>query len=177
MGKATTNIIYSQKFFDVEERNFLLPHGINKKYSIVHRRPISVIFPLEDDKNLYLILQYRHLFGKRILEAPAGHIDNGETSLDGAKRELREETGLEARSWKKIIEYDSSGSVIESHVSIFLARNLKRGTALPEDYEDIKLIKISLEEAVKKVMSGEISTSSTIIGLLLLDKAYKENKL
>ena len=177
MGKTTSNIIYSQKFFEVEEKIFSLPHGISKKYSIVHRKPISVILPFEDDKNLYLISQYRYLFNKRILEAPAGHIDNGETPLDGAKRELKEETGLGALDWKKIIEYDSSGSVIESHISIFLARDLKKEDSSLEDCEDIKLVKISLEDAVNKVMSGEISTASTIIGLLLLDKMYRKGKL
>lgn len=175
--KNANKIIYSHKFFDVEDKNFLLPKGRIKRYSIVRRKPISAIIPLIDKDNLYLISQYRYLFNKRILEIPAGHIDKGESALDAAKRELREETGLVASNWQKLIDYDSSASVIKSHISIFLATKLKKQAADPEDYEDIKLVKISLKDAVNKIISGEITTASTIIGLLLIDKMYKEGRL
>jgi len=175
--KNADKIIYSSKFFDVEEKNFLLPQGVSKKYAIVRRKPISVIIPLIDADNLYLILQFRSIFNRWILEAPSGHIDKGESALDAAKRELKEETGLVASDWQKLIEYDSSGSVIDSHVSIFLARKLKKQKASPEDYEDIKLVKMSFDKALEKIVSGEISTASTIIGILLLDKIKREGKI
>jgi len=171
------NIIFSQKFFDVIEQNILLPNGGKRKYSIVKRSPISVVFPFSDKPELYLISQFRYLFNKKILEAVGGHIDDGETPLEAAKRELKEETGLIASSWKEILEVETSASVIKSSVHMFLAKGLMVDKPNPEEGEEIKLVKMSIENAIKKIMDGEIKTASTIIGVFLLDKLNKEGRL
>lgn len=177
MDKSSKNIVYSQKFFDVEEENLILPNGKSKKYDIVHRKPISTVFPLTEHNELYLILQYRHMFSKNILEAVSGHADEGEEAIDAAKRELAEETGLSAGNWRKILEFYSSASVINSHNTVFLAKDIVLGVASPEDDEDIKIVKISIKKAMEKVLSGEIKTASTIIGIFLIDKMQREGRL
>ena len=171
------NIIFSQRFFEVKKQNILLPNGEKREYSIVERRPISVIFPASDKLELYLISQFRHLFNKKILEAVAGHIDTKETPLGAARRELKEETGITASSWREILEFETSASVIRSNVHIFLAKGIKIGKPNPEEGEEIELVKMSIEEAIKKIMNGEIKTASTIIGIFLLDKLNKEGRL
>src|SRR3989338_5846318 len=115
------NIVFSQRLFELIKQKILLPNGKEREYSIVQRRPISVIFPLSGKHELYLISQFRYLFDKKILEAVAGHIDDGETPLESAKRELKEETGLMASNWSEILEVETSASVIKSIVHIFLA--------------------------------------------------------
>ena len=177
MENSSKNIVYSQKFFDVEEEHIVLPGGKKRVYSTVRRKPISVIFPLLENYDLYLISQYRHLFKKNILEAIAGHADGKETPIDTAKRELVEETGLSAKKWDKIIEFNASASVIDSYTTVFLARDIMEGLPSPEEDEDIKLVRVPLKEALDKVLSGEITTASTIIGILLLDKMYREKRL
>lgn len=177
MDKSSRNIVYSQKFFDVEEENLILPNGKSKKYGTVHRKPISTVFPLTEQNELYLISQYRHMFRQNILEAVSGHADEGEEAIDAAKRELTEETGLFAGNWRKILEFYSSASVVNSHNTVFLAKDVVLGVASPEDDEDIKIVKISIKKAMEKILSGEIKTASTIIGVFLIDKMQREGIL
>ncbi len=171
------NIVFSQRLFKVKKQKILLPSGKEREYSIVERQPISVIFPISDKLELYLINQFRYLFDKKILEAVAGHIDDKETPLEAAKRELKEETGITASDWKEILELETSASVIRSNIHIFLAKEIKLGKPNPEEGEEIELVKMSIENAIKKIMDGEIKTASTIIGVFLLDKLNKEGKL
>lgn len=168
------NTVFSQRLFKVKEQKILLPNGKEREYSIVERRGISVIFPISDKLELYLIRQFRYLFDKKILEAVAGHIDDGETPLEAARRELKEETGIIALDWKEILELETSASVIRSSIHIFLAKGIKIGKPSPEEGEEIELVKMSIENAIKKIMDGEIKTASTIIGVFLLDRLNKE---
>src|SRR3989344_7514089 len=131
------NIVFSQRLFKVKEQKILLPNGKERKYSVVERQPISVIFPISEKLDLYLISQFRYLFDKTILEAVAGHVDDGETPLKAAKRELKEETGITALDWKEILEFETSASVIRSSVHIFLAKGIKVGKPNPEEGEKI----------------------------------------
>lgn len=167
-------VVYSSKYFDVREE---LSDSNKISYSTVYRKPIVIIFPITDDGEIYLISQYRRLFNEKILEAVAGHQDEGENALEGAKRELSEETGISAAKWENIFEFYSSGSVVKSAHQIFVARELELGVASPENDEDIKIVKLSIDEAMEKVLSGEIKTASTIIGLFLIERLFKENKL
>jgi 8-oxo-dGTP pyrophosphatase MutT (NUDIX family) len=169
--------IYKARFFEVKEQEVLLPNNKKHVYSIVERRPTVNIFPLTNTHNLYLISQYRVMFGKRILEAVAGHVDENETSLAAAKRELREEVGMWASHWEEISRIEKSASVIKETSHLFLAYDLEKGIANPDAGEDIQLVKLPLKEAVARVMSGEINNSATMIGILLLDNLKRNKKL
>lgn len=162
--------VYKAKFFEVKEEKVLLPN--NKKHTLatVERRPTVNVFPLTDTNDLYLISEYRQMFKKRILEAVAGHIDENETSLAAAKRELKEEIGMSAFQWEEIARIQKSASVIKETSHLFLARDLELGKPEPEEGEDITLVTLSLKEAAAKVMNGEINSAATIIGILMLDK-------
>ena len=169
--------IYKARFFEVKEKVALLPNNKKHIYATVERRPTVSVFPLTDRNDLYLVSEYRQLFEKKILGAVAGHIDENETSLVAAKRELKEEVGMSAYQWEEIARIEKSASVIKETCHIFLARDLERGKPEPEEGEDIELVKLSLKEAATKVMSGEINNASTMIGILILDKLRSEKKL
>ncbi len=169
--------IYSSKFFKIVEQEITFPNQKKKIHDVVERKSTVTIFPVTPSYDLYLISQYRTLFGKYVIEAISGHIDKNELPLNAAKRELKEEAGLIGHEWKEIGRIENSGSVIKSMMHLFLVRDLEEGKASPDETEDITLLKISLDEAVKKVMLGEINISSSVIGILFLDKMRRERKL
>ena len=99
---------------------------------------------------------------------PAGRIDPGETELTGAKRELLEETGFTAKSWKRILKFHASPGFLAETMAVFLARGLKAGTAQPEADEVIAVTFVPLSKALKMVKTGQISDAKTICGVLWL---------
>lgn len=168
--------VYRSKFFEVTEQNVSINEKIHK-YSNVRRLPISIIFPFSDKDEIFLISQYRLFYKKRIIEAVAGHVDEGERALTAAKRELGEETGIEAEQWEEFSRVDSSASIIKSVSHFFLCKNLTFGSEKPEEGEDIKVVKMPFAQSVEMVLKGEVSNMPTAYGILLLDKLRKEKMI
>lgn len=169
--------VLKAKLFEVEELELSYPNGKTTSHLIAQRSPSVCVFPITKNFDIYLISQYRYLLGKETLEAVAGFIDEDETALKAARRELKEEAGIEASQLEEIARLNLSSSVFIIMSHLFLAKGLEVGRAMPEEEEDIKLIKMSIKEAVKKVMSGEISDASTVSGILLLEVFRRDKKL
>lgn len=112
--------------------------------------------------------QYRHAAQSMMWELPAGRIDDGETSLTAAKRELLEETGYSARQWKRILHFYVSPGFLDETMTIYLARGLKAGVAQPEADERISVKFFLLSEAKQMAMHGRIQDAKTISGILWL---------
>ena len=119
-----------------------------------------------DEKNVYLIEQFRYVLGRKTIEVASGGIESNEEPLDAAKRELKEETGIEAKEWLNFGKINPLTTVIDSTNYLFIAKNLTFSKANPEGTENIKLIKISLEKAINWVMEGLITNSLTAILIL-----------
>ena len=177
MKIVTEKVVYKAKYFEVRKQKVVFPNGRKHVYEVVERRPTVSVFPLNTRYNVYLISQYRHMFGKRILEAVSGHVEENETALAAAKRELKEEAGILAYQWEEVTRIQKSASVIKETSHIFLARDLEEGEANPSEGEDISLLKLSLKEAVAKAMNGEINHAATMIGIFILDRLKREKKL
>lgn len=148
-----------------------------KEYYSVYRTPAVMVFPLTDSYEVYLISQYRYFYKSYVLEAVAGYIEKGESTLKAAKRELQEEAGLTASHWEELLRTDLAASIIKATLHVFLARGLDQTEYNREIGEDIEVIKMPLELAVQKAVNGEINDAVSVVGLLLLDKLRKEKKL
>jgi len=99
-------------------------------------------------------------------ELPAGRIDEGETPLTAAKRELIEETGFRARRWKRILHFYVSPGFLDETMTIYLAEGLEAGDAELEADERIATQFFSLSEAIQMALNGRIKDAKTISGIL-----------
>jgi len=96
----------------------------------------------------------------------SGGLEEGETPLEGAKRELKEELGIEADQWVDLGMVDPFTTVVRSPNYMFLARNLRYGTGTPEEWEELEILKVPFSEAVAMVMRSEISHAASCICIL-----------
>ena len=95
---------YKNSLFCVSEDRAIDPDGFEIKRAIVHHRGSAVMMAVNEKKHILLVRQYRLPARQSLWELPAGSLDEGEKPLQGAKRELKEETGCTARRWKKLVE-------------------------------------------------------------------------
>jgi len=168
-----TKTILETSLFEVDEYNITLKSGRKVTHTVAKRNPTIAVIPLNEKNEVYLVKQYRYLLEQTTLETVAGFVDKGESPLQAAKRELKEETGIIAQHWEEIAKLEMSASVFKANMHIFLARDLELGEATPEEDEDIEIIKIPLKDAIVKIKTGEINTSASVSGLLLLENILK----
>jgi ADP-ribose pyrophosphatase len=169
--------VFKAKLFTVKEE-VLQDH--NKQLHTFHTaytNPAAGVIPITSKGEIILINQYRYIFGKRLLGMIAGYIEEGETSLQAVKRELHEEAGITAGQFELLAKVELARSVAVQTYHIFLAKDLEIGEAHPDSDEDIEIVRLPLQEAVKKVMNGEIYHSPSMTAILMLDKLKREKKL
>ena len=166
---------YDNPWITVTENQVINPNGGKGIYGIVHFKNIAVgIVPLDENNHTWLVGQYRYALNEYSWEIPEGGSPIGQESpLETAKRELQEETGLEATEWIEILKMHTSNSVTDEYGFAFVARGISTGLATPEETEELAVRKVSLEEAVEMCHSGAITDSLSVIALyktkMLLD--------
>ena len=160
--------VYTNKWISVVEHEVINPGGGKGIYGKVSFKHLAIgIIPIDENLNTWLVGQHRFTLDSYSWEIPEGGGQPGEDPVDAARRELAEETGLQAQTWEFLLEIHTSNSVTDEAGQIFLARDLTEGVATPEESEsDLKVWKLPLHEAVEMVMEGKITDSLSVAGLL-----------
>lgn len=156
------------------------PGGVRAHRDVIHHSGSVVVLPVDDTgatPRILLERQYRHAAQDFLWELPAGRIDPGEHELKAAKRELLEETGYTASSWRRILKFYASPGFVAETMSIFLATGLHAGEAHPEEDEVIYKRMVPLPSALRMVMNGTIRDAKTISSVLWLDHVWRARKL
>lgn len=163
-------IKYDNPWINVTEYQVLNPAGSKGIYGKVHFKNKAIgVIPVDYQGNTWLVGQFRYALNSFSWEIPEGGGPAEDDPLDSAKRELREETGLTAVKWTLISRLHTSNSVTDEEGFIFLAEDLQHGESELEETEaDLQVRKIPLTEAVDLALSGEITDSMSIIGLLIV---------
>jgi len=163
----TKTTVYDNAWISVSHREVLTPAKTEGIYGIVHFKNRAVgIIPIDENKNIWLVGQFRYALNEYSWEIPEGGAPIGEENLAAAKRELKEETGIVANKWTKILDFATSNSVTDELGVCYVAQGLKFGKMELEDTEDISVRKLPFEEAVNMIFKGEITDALTIMGLL-----------
>ena len=161
------SIVYENPWIRLEEHEVINPAGNSGIYGKVHfkNRALAII-PIDEAGNTWLIGQYRYPLDIYSWEIPMGGGPLEIDYLESAKRELKEETGLKAEKWTQIMTIHTSNSVTDEEGYVFLAEGLTQGETEFEETEVLQIKTLPFREALEMVMSGEITDSLSIAGIL-----------
>jgi ADP-ribose pyrophosphatase len=169
---VASEVVFEGPLFRIERDRLIEPGGKEADRDIIRHNGSVVILALDSAKNkrdpwIVIERQYRHAANQFLWELPAGKLDEGEDPLAGAKRELEEETGYQAKKWKPLVEYYASPGFLGESMMVFVAEGLVAGDAHPEDDEQIELRLVKLSEVLKMISKGAILDGKTLTSVLL----------
>lgn len=162
--------IYKGKIIDVFRDDILLPDGNPAKREYIRHIGAACVVPVTEKGEVVVVKQFRYPFGEVLTEIPAGKLDSKtEDPLTAAVRELKEETGAEAKEMIYMGEYYPTVAYSDEVIHMYLAKGLSYGETNFDDDEFIEYEKVPLESLVEDIMNGTIKDGKTQTALL---KAY-----
>jgi ADP-ribose pyrophosphatase len=160
--------VYRGGFLDVRRDEVRLPDGgLASREYIVHPGAVMIV-PILDDGRFVMERQFRYPLHQVMIEFPAGKLDNAESTLTCAQRELLEETGYQAAEWARAGVLHNAIAYSDEAIEIWFARGLTAGPSRLDDGEFIELFTATLEELEGQACRGELTDAKTLIGLLWL---------
>lgn len=168
-----TEIKYINPWIELREDQVIHPNGKDGMFGIVKMLAGVSVLALDDKGYVYLTNGFHYAVESNSIEAVSGGIDKNEKPLEAAKRELKEELGIEAKEWIDLGFVNPFTTVINSPAHLFLARNLKLGKINHTDMEKIDLKKIKFEKAVEMVTKSKITHGPSCV-LILKAKVFLE---
>lgn len=164
--------LYDGRVIKLEAWQVCLPDGRPAQREVVRHLGAAAIVPVDARGHVTLVRQHRVVVDEITWEIPAGKLDfPGEDPLACARRELSEETGLSARTWRKLADAISTPGYSTERIGLYLATDLTRHEAHTDADEFLSVASIPLEEAVERVMRGEFPDMKTSLGILMAHRA------
>ena len=164
---TSSEFVLKTPIFDVTHDRAVGPGNAVLARRVIRHPGASVILALDAVNRVLLIRQYRLPLRKYLWELPAGRIDVGETPLQAAKRELKEETGYRAARWQKLCRFWTAPGFCNERISAYIARGVKAGKSSPEPYELIEARWVEYSKALEMITNDHIEDAKTILALLL----------
>ena len=162
----STKSVYKNQWLSLDEDQVIQPIGEEGIFGTIKMKSGVSILPIDENNNAYIVKEYKYAVEREELEAVGGGIDKGETSIEAAKRELFEETGIKAKSWEIIGKVDPFTSMLNSPVDLYIARELSFNTPSPDATEEISCIKLPFEELVELTLNGGITHAQSVVLVL-----------
>src|ERR1700735_312977 len=162
----SAKVVFQGRVFGVRRERVIEPGGVEATREIVTHPGSVVVLPVFADGRILMIRQYRHAVRQYLWELVAGSKDPGESFEEGARRELKEETGYTARRMRKLLDVFPTPGFVSENMVIFLAQGLKLGQAHPEADEKIELRIFSLREIEDWIRAEKIRDAKSVAGIL-----------
>ncbi|XVG95157.1 NUDIX hydrolase [Eubacteriales bacterium KG127] len=144
---------------------------------IIEHNGGAVILPLLENKHVVMIKQYRKPVDREVLELPAGKIDNGETPLEAAKRELKEETGFIAGNLKFLTKMLPTVGYSEEILYLYLAQDLIPGETNLDENEDIDMVTYHIDDLTDMILNGKIHDGKTQVAILMAKEMLNRGEM
>lgn len=164
--KLKSDVVYNGSFLKVLKDEVEFPNRKKGTREYIPHPGAAMIIPVTDNGQLVMLRQYRYAVQSVFIEFPAGKIDAGEDALQTAKRELQEETGLQAENYRHLTTIHPVIGYSNEKIEIYLATTLKAASSQHLDEEEfLEIFEISFAEAMEKMQQGQITDVKTMIGL------------
>lgn len=160
-------LAYETPWISVSHHEVIDPGGKQGVYGVIHFKNLAVgVIPLDAEMNTWIVGQYRYPMEAYSWEMPEGGGSRNVLPLESAKRELREEAGIEAEKWTEILQMDLSNSASDEKAVIFVAQVLTFHAPEPDHDEELEQRKLHFEELYRMVQRGEVRDSLTVAAVL-----------
>jgi ADP-ribose pyrophosphatase len=141
--------------------------GRSTRLEIVEHAQAVVVLPLDEDQNVWFVRQYRHAAGRKLLELPAGILPAGESPVDGARRELQEETGMTAAAFEPLLSFWLAPGYSSEYMHVFLATQLSPAPLAQDEDEVLTVEKVPLGRALTMALDNQqVCDAKTSLTLL-----------
>jgi 8-oxo-dGTP pyrophosphatase MutT (NUDIX family) len=164
--RGSRRTVYENPWMTVWHDEVTRPDGSPGIYGVIHFASLAVgVVALDADDRVVLVGQHRYTLDRWSWEIPEGGVPFDEDPLEGARRELREETGLEAADWRELLRFDLSNSVTDESGLMYLATGLTPGVAAPDPTEALEVRWVPFDEAVAMTRDGRITDIMSIVAI------------
>ena len=161
----TRRQVYDGRIVKLFLEEVALPGGGTVTLEVVRHPGAAAIVALDHDRQVTLLHQFRHAAGGYIWEIPAGTLAPGEAPADCARRELREETGLDGRTWTALGSLLTTPGFCDERIHLFLARDLVAAQQQLDADEVLTVSRVPFARALAMIASGEIEDAKSIAAL------------
>ena len=168
--KLGSRTVYQGRLLHVLEDEVRLSNGRRTRREYVRHPGAVMIVPFLDSRTVVLVRQFRYPLRRHFYEIPAGKIDPGETPLQTARRELREECRYQAGKWRHLTTIHPCIGYSDERIELYLARELAHVGHAPADGELLEVVPMKVAAALRWVREGKITDEKTVIGLLWADR-------
>ena len=157
---------YRNAWLDVREDQVVQPNGEAGLFATIRVKPGVSVLAIDEQDHVYLTSEYRYAIEQESVEVVSGGVEVDEPPAETARRELREELGIEAETWIDLGVVHPMTSMLYSPAQLFVAKKLSFFQPDPEASEIIRIVKVKLSEAVRMVIESEITHAPSCVLIL-----------